>query len=137
MLFRSILYERPRPEEVIGEAVMLTHDRTWAHIASFPSGHLTVTTAIVVAAVMLAPILRGPLWAYVGIVAVTRITFGAHFPADVVVGIVFGYVSGVFSVALVQASGLLPKELANPSPLPEWLRSPVRERWRHGATLWR
>jgi maltose/moltooligosaccharide transporter len=125
-----ILYERPRPEEVLGDVVMLSHDRTWAHIASFPSGHLTVTTAIVVAAVALAPVLRTPLWSYVAVVAVTRITFGAHFPADVVVGIVFGYVCGVFSVALVQASGLLPKGLANPSPLPAWLRAPgVRERW--------
>ena len=130
LLLQSVylLYERPRPEEVLGDAALLTHGRSWAHIASFPSGHLAVTTAIVTASVAVAPILRGPLWFYVGAIALTRITFGAHFPADVAVGIVFGYVCGVFSVALVQAMGLLPERLASPAPWPGWRRALVAVR---------
>ena len=69
----------------------------WAQIASFPSGHLVVTTAMAVAAMALVPALRGPLWAYVGLIALTRITFGAHFPMDVLVGGAFGYVVGRFA----------------------------------------
>ncbi len=117
-----LVYDRPRPEEVLRESVMLTHDRTWAHIASFPSGHLTVTTAIVVAAVAVAPVLRAPLWGYVAVIALTRITFGAHFPADVAAGLVFGYVTGAFAVAFTHALGLLPQP-APPGPLPAWRRA--------------
>ena len=125
LLLQSVylLYDRPRPEEVLGHAALLSHGRSWAHIASFPSGHLAVTTAIVAAGVAVAPILRAPLWLYVGAVAMTRITFGAHFPIDVAAGVVFGYVCGTFSVALAQAAGLLPERLATSAPWPGWRRA--------------
>jgi membrane-associated phospholipid phosphatase len=104
----QLLADRPRPEEALGESVLLSHDRTWAHIPSYPSGHLIVTTAMVVTAAAVAPVLRPVLWLYVAAVAVTRVVFGAHFPLDVVVGIAFGYEAGLFSVALARATGLLP-----------------------------
>lgn len=102
-----LLYERPRPEEVGGlEVLMVTPERTWAHIASFPSGHMVVTTAIAVAGMTLVPALRAPMWLYIGLIALTRITFGAHFPLDVVVGGVFGYWVGLFSAWLPSAIGM-------------------------------
>jgi membrane-associated phospholipid phosphatase/predicted MFS family arabinose efflux permease len=101
------VFDRPRPEEVLGADVALTHGRSWADIASFPSGHLAVTTAIAVAAMSAVPALRTPLWLYVGSVAVTRITFGAHFPLDVAMGAFFGYEVGRFSAALSHRLGLL------------------------------
>lgn len=104
----QLLVDRPRPEEALGDSVLLSHDRTWAHIPSFPSGHLIVTTAMVVTAAAVAPVLRPVLWLYVAAVAVTRVVFGAHYPLDVVVGIAFGYEAGLFSVALGRAAGLLP-----------------------------
>jgi membrane-associated phospholipid phosphatase len=88
------------------EVLMVTPERTWAHIASFPSGHMVVTTAIAVAGMTLVPALRGPMWIYVGLIALTRITFGAHFPLDVVVGGVFGYWVGLFSAWLPHAIGM-------------------------------
>jgi membrane-associated phospholipid phosphatase/MFS family permease len=114
LLLQSVylLFDRPRPEEAIGSQVLLTHGRTWAHIASFPSGHLAVTTAMAVAAMVAVPALRAPLWVYVGAVALTRITFGAHFPLDVAAGAFFGYEIGLFSAALAQAVGLLPASSA-------------------------
>jgi membrane-associated phospholipid phosphatase len=104
----QLLVDRPRPEEALGESVLLSHDRTWAHIPSYPSGHLIVTTAMAVTAAAIAPVLRPVLWLYVTAVAVTRVVFGAHFPLDVVVGMAFGYEAGLFSVALARASGLVP-----------------------------
>ena len=68
-----------------------------------------VTAAMVAALVHIAPRLRWPLVVYLLAVAVTRITFGAHFPLDVVVGGLMGWEVGVFSVALVRAGGLLPQ----------------------------
>jgi membrane-associated phospholipid phosphatase/MFS family permease len=104
----QITFDRPRPEEAIGAQAMLSHDRSWAHIPSFPSGHLMVTAAMVAAAAVIAPRLRGALTVYLVAVAITRMLFGAHFPLDVLVGGLLGWEVGLFSVALVRAAALLP-----------------------------
>jgi predicted MFS family arabinose efflux permease len=104
----QLAVDRPRPEEALGAEVMRSHDRHWSHIPSFPSGHLVVTSALVAAAAAMAPPLRGVLLVYLGAVAITRMTFGAHFPLDVAVGAVIGTTVGRFSVALTRAVGLLP-----------------------------
>ncbi|HEX8067671.1 MAG TPA: MFS transporter [Thermoleophilaceae bacterium] len=112
-----LLYDRPRPEEVHGlEVLLVTPERSWAHIASFPSGHLVVTTAIAVAGMSLVPALRSALWLYVGAIALTRITFGAHFPLDVLMGAVFGYEVGRFSAWLPHAIGLAGSRPASALP---------------------
>ena len=96
-----MLFVRDRPEEVLGGQALLVEGGHWAHIASFPSGHMVVTTAIVVAAIASVPWLRVPLWIYCGLIALTRVTFGAHFPLDVMAGIAFGYPVGLFAYELV------------------------------------
>ena len=101
-------FDRPRPEEALGAEVQRSHGRHWAHIPSFPSGHLIVTTALVSAAIALAPKLRVPALVYLVAVAVTRITFGAHFPLDVLLGAIIGWQVGFFSVALSRAARMLP-----------------------------
>ena len=112
-----VLYDRPRPEEVLGaEALLVTPDRSWAHIESFPSGHMVVTTAIAVAGMTLVPALRTPMWIYIGLIALTRITFGAHFPLDVVAGGAFGYQVGLFSAWLPHALGMTERTPASAVP---------------------
>jgi len=96
-----MIFVRDRPEEVLGGQALLVEGGHWAHIASFPSGHMVVTTAIVVAAIAAVPWLRVPLWIYCGLIALTRVTFGAHFPLDVMAGIAFGYPVGLFAWELV------------------------------------
>ena len=113
-----VLYDRPRPEEVPAAQALLTNGREWSHIASFPSGHMVVTTAIAVAAMSTVPALRAPMWIYVALIAITRVTFGAHFPLDVIVGLVFGFAVGRFSAAFVQSAGLLRRPLASTSAAP-------------------
>jgi membrane-associated phospholipid phosphatase/MFS family permease len=109
----QLAVDRPRPEEAIGAEVMRSHGRHWSHIPSFPSGHLIVTTALVVAAATMAPLLRVPAFAYLASIAVTRITFGAHFPLDVIVGTIVGWQVGLFSVAVIRATRLLPARAAS------------------------
>ena len=107
----KLFIERARPEEVLGGQIQLSHDRSWAHLASFPSGHLIVTTAMATAAAAAVPALRRPLLFYVAMVALTRVLFGAHFPIDVMVGAIVGYELGTFTARLL-ASGRLLSELA-------------------------
>jgi membrane-associated phospholipid phosphatase len=121
-----LVYDRPRPEEVLSAQFSLVEGRHWSHIASFPSGHLVVTTAIAVAAMSLVPALRAPLWIYVGLIAFTRIAFGAHFPMDVIVGLVFGYVVGRFSAELPYAMGALRGKPASAIPFAEHWHVPKR-----------
>jgi len=104
----KLFIERARPEEVLGSQIQLSHDRSWAHLASFPSGHLIVTSAMATAAAAAVPVLRRPLIAYVAMVALTRVLFGAHFPIDVLVGAVVGYELGTFTVRLLASGRLLP-----------------------------
>jgi membrane-associated phospholipid phosphatase len=104
----KLFIERARPEEVLGAQIELSHGRSWAHLASFPSGHLIVTSAMAAAAASAVPALRRPLLAYVAMVALTRVTFGAHFPLDVLVGAVVGYELGVFAARLMASGRLLP-----------------------------
>jgi membrane-associated phospholipid phosphatase len=108
----KLFIERDRPEEVLGTQVALSHDRTWAHIGSYPSGHLLVTTAMAAAAAAAVRALRGPLLAYVGAVALTRLLFGAHFPIDVLVGAAFGHQVGLFATTLSASARLLPQRQA-------------------------
>ena len=102
-----MLYVRDRPEEALGSQALLVEGGHWAHIASFPSGHMVVTTAIVVAGIAAVPWLRVPFWVYCGLIALTRITFGAHFPLDVVAGLAFGYPVGLFAWELVSRLNLV------------------------------
>ena len=112
-----MLYVRDRPEEVLGGQALLVEGGHWSHIASFPSGHMVVTTAIVVAGMAAVPWLRGPFWIYCGVIGLTRITFGAHFPLDIVAGMAFGYPAGLFAWQLVSRLGL-----AGPRPQRSWVR---------------
>jgi hypothetical protein len=53
-----------------------------------------------VAAATLLPALRIPLFAYAALIAITRITYGAHFPTDVLAGLVLGYLAGHVTAVL-------------------------------------
>src|SRR5918995_3128510 len=99
-------WERPRPEEVLGAEPANGH--LWAPYASFPSGHVVVTVALVTAIASRLPWLGPPLAVYAAVIAVTRISYGAHFPSDVVAGVVIGFATARVVAALVTETRLLP-----------------------------
>jgi membrane-associated phospholipid phosphatase len=76
---------------------------SWAHLNSFPSGHMAITAALAVAVALSLPRLRTVLLAYVAAVAFTRVLFGAHFPLDVIAGTALGTASALL-VALAADS---------------------------------
>jgi membrane-associated phospholipid phosphatase len=94
------VYDRPRPEEVVANASLNGH--SWAHLNSFPSGHMAITAALAVALALAFPRLRAVLWGYVAAVAFTRIMFGAHFPGDVIAGTALGTASALMVASAAQ-----------------------------------
>ena len=87
------VYDRARPEEVVEHAILNGH--SWAHLNSFPSGHMAITAALSVSVALAFPRLRFLLWAYIAAVAFTRVMFGAHFPLDTVAGTALGTASAL------------------------------------------
>ncbi|HEV2785766.1 MAG TPA: MFS transporter, partial [Solirubrobacteraceae bacterium] len=120
----QLAYDRPRPEEVFGAQADLSHERSWAHIPSFPSGHLVVTAAMVAAAGSAVRSLRYPLLAYLAVVAITRVAFGAHFPLDVAFGAVIGWQVGLVAVAVAASMGFLPAACPRLSLVPGLVTTP-------------
>ncbi len=101
------VFDRPRPSEVFdGAEIALAYGHNWAAIESFPSGHMAVVTALAATAWFAMPQLRGILVAYVALNAVTRVAFGAHFPADVVAGAALGYGSALAGRSLFAQTAL-------------------------------
>jgi MFS transporter, DHA1 family, tetracycline resistance protein len=90
------VYDRNRPEEVVEAGEISLHGHSWAHLNSFPSGHMAITAALAIAVTLTFPRLRTALWVYVAAVAFTRVLFGAHFPFDVLAGTALGIASALF-----------------------------------------
>jgi undecaprenyl-diphosphatase len=63
--------------------------------ASFPSGHANAAFALAFAVSALWPRLRGAMWTYAVIIALTRIALLAHHPSDVVGGALVGIVGAM------------------------------------------
>ncbi len=114
-------FDRPRPEEVLDASRIVLNGNHWAHLESFPSGHMAITTAIAGATALVFPRLRTLLWLYVAAVAFTRVLFGAHFPLDTVAGIVLGAVVARAAYSLFVEVGLLERR--------ETAGAEGRERW--------
>jgi membrane-associated phospholipid phosphatase len=89
------VYDRPRPEEALGADTVSLNGHSWAHLNSFPSGHMAITAALAVAVALRFPRLRFALWAYIAAVAFTRVMFGAHFPLDTLAGTALGTASAL------------------------------------------
>ena len=110
------VYDRPRPEETLSNIGVDGH--SWAHLNSFPSGHMAITAALVVATALLFPRLRNALYVYVAAVAFTRVMFGAHFPLDVVAGTALGLGSALLVAVAVERLGGRAAQTVAVDPLP-------------------
>jgi membrane-associated phospholipid phosphatase len=111
------IYDRPRPEETLANVSLNEH--SWAHLNSFPSGHMAITAALAVSIALLFPRLRTILIAYIAAVAFTRVMFGAHFPLDVIAGTALGTGSALAVAVVADRLGGRVAPAAEVEPLPD------------------
>jgi membrane-associated phospholipid phosphatase len=113
-----LVFDRPRPVEVFDRAeIALAEGRDWAGIESFPSGHMAVVTALAATAWFAIPKLRWILVGYIVLNGVTRVSFGAHFPADVLAGTLLGYGSALAGRSLFRQAAALREPPVRPLPV--------------------
>lgn len=89
----KILVGRPRPalleQGIFNQFTPFIHDAKWW---SFPSGHSTSVMALALAVNLIAPRWRWPFLLFAGAIMSSRIITAAHYPADVLGGIVVALV---------------------------------------------
>src|SRR3989454_9179721 len=87
------LIGRPRPRFAHGDELVLGPSLD-SGLDSFPSGHATNAFGAATVLAWFFPAVRFPLYLVAGLVAVSRVLRGSHFPTDVLAGAVLGVVIG-------------------------------------------
>ena len=101
----KFLIESPRPAMVVDNALIRIIGEP-KHFVAMPSGHTLTAFAVVCAIYFSIPKGRrlnyAWLWLFAAAVGISRITVGAHWPGDVVVGVSLGVLSGMAGIVVAQ-----------------------------------
>lgn len=119
MVFAVLLKETftiPRPAKAFDYTTFNIIGEKLSGSTSFPSGHsITLFTILTVLMFAFAPKRKSYKISYFIILvglgllfALTRVAVGAHYPLDVLVGCVLGYISGLLGLCITQKYSLWP-----------------------------
>lgn len=103
----KVIVALPRPFEVLESISVLAPIKGGT---SFPSGHSGLTMALATAVYFYYPRLGKLLFAFACIVALSRIFVGVHYPLDVVVGLMLGYLVPKCIHTLLQFVKIAPRQ---------------------------
>ncbi len=92
------LIGRPRPRFAHGDEFQLAPSMA-SGLDSFPSGHAANAFGTAAVIAWFAPGLRVPVYLLAGLVGISRVVRGSHFPTDVFAGAVLGVLIGSLAAA--------------------------------------
>jgi membrane-associated phospholipid phosphatase len=121
------LIGRARP--LVGGSLdpFLHHTMGWSvEYASLPSGHATDAAAVATAIGALWPRTRPLMWTYAALIALSRVVLTAHYPSDVIAGVIVGAAGALLVRDCFAARGLAftlaPDGAVRPMPGPSFAR---------------
>jgi undecaprenyl-diphosphatase len=97
----KVLVGRDRPPAIVLDPEPLMEVPT---TSSFPSGHASSSFACAVVLSRFAPRLTIPLFVLAGLIALSRVYVGVHYPLDILAGAVLGT---LLATALLRLPGVL------------------------------
>ena len=93
------VWDRPRPYE---SHAGVYHPHAHSTDASFPSDHASAAFGIAVAIVLFDPIVAVPFLVLAALIGIGRVIVGAHYPGDVLAGLLVGAAAAAVVVRLAR-----------------------------------